>query len=1056
MGISKLIKWVFLVVTIGLFWQEAGWAQTTGQIRGVVHDDATGDPLPGVNVLVLRTEMGAATDEQGRYIINNVPVGTYDVQARMIGYAQLTKTGVLVTIDQISTVDFDLVTQAIAGESVTVMASPDIMHFETSNTQQVASSSQITAAPAMRSLADFLEKQPSFTSRGEMEIRGGSADQIGTMINGVTLTDQRFDNPETAIPLSAINQAAIISGGFNAEYGNFRSGLINIATKTGDRDRYSGSLDLSGNVPHMKHAGESIFSPFNYFLRPELDPSVAFTGTEAAWANDDYLRQQYARFAGWNNLVENYNGGKPEDQHATALDLYLWDAWIRMAELPVKELEAQGYSIDPNLVQLFKDHAREQEGGRSDWNLDFGLGGPIPLVSQALGNATFYISHNSNRYHYAIPIRRNGQDVNTSMLSLQSSITPSLKLQIQGYYNSTYGVMQGQSAYSYPNESLHPINNLGTAEVGTYSWYPERYVKADRYVSMIGVKLDNVVSVKANWTLNLSRSYFVDNAGEPRVPRDPTILARFGPIPVNKQPYGWSPGNQVLDGFQYGEYEQPYGARTAYYSNIGHAWFDSTKTENYQLRFDLTSQVNPHNQFKSGVDFSYVNLDHNMYSRRPGHPENNYDYFWERYPIQGGAYLQDRITYQGIVANLGVRVDYYDPQGNWPTGEKFTYKVYGGAIDNLWEHWSELDQQGQYQILEPVKSYWAVSPRLGLAFPVSANSKFFFNYGHFRSRTPSRRNYMIRQSRQNGVYELGNPNMAPPRTIAYETGVEYNLLNQFLIRISGYYKDVTGEYGDVRYISEDGRLGYNSYDNNRYRDIQGVELSVTKSVGEWLTGWINYNYMLQKTGLIGIDNYYENPSQRQLFGLYQGQETRPLPRPRFSANVTLSTPINFGPEVAGHQILGGWQLSLLPSWTAGDYFTWNPLGKLHVQDNLQWPAYYVWDIRVLKRFTTRGVQMEGYMDIQNLFNNPIRNMASGLPFSSGGDEQRYLASLHLPMYDSEEYDNLRERNPGQYEGGNDKPGMLRSSDKSYINDPDIYMLMNSEPRDIWFGIRILF
>lgn len=315
---------------------------------------------------------------------------------------------------------------------------------------------------------------------------------------------------------------------------------------------------------------------------------------------------------------------------------------------------------------------------------------------------------------------------------------------------------------------------------------------------------------------------------------------------------------------------------------------------------------------------------------------------------------------------------------------------------------------------------------------------------------------MIRQSRQNGVYELGNPNMGPPRTIAYETGVEYNLLNQYLIRISGYYKDVTGEHGDVRYISEDGRLGFNSYDNNRYRDIQGVEISVTKNIGQWLTGWINYNYMLQKTGLIGIDNFYENPSQRERFGFYEGQESRPLPQPRFSANITFASPMDWGPTVADHKILGGWQVSLLPSWTAGEYFTWNPLGKLHVQDNLQWPAYHIWDMRILKRINVGNMQLEGFLDIQNLFNNPIRNMASGLPFSSGGDRQRYLASLHLPLYDSEEYDVLRDRNPGQYIAGDDKPGMLRSSDKPYINDPDIEMLMNSELRDIWFGLRVSF
>ncbi|NIQ10104.1 MAG: TonB-dependent receptor, partial [Gammaproteobacteria bacterium] len=60
---------------------------------------------------------------------------------------------------------------------------------------------------------------------------------------------------------------------------------------------------------------------------------------------------------------------------------------------------------------------------------------------------------------------------------------------------------------------------------------------------------------------------------------------------------------------------------------------------------------------------------------------------------------------------------------------------------------------------------------------------------------------------------MGNPNMEPPRTIAYETGVEYNLADQYLIRIAGYYKDITGEPGEMEYISSDGRVSYDTWIN---------------------------------------------------------------------------------------------------------------------------------------------------------------------------------------------------------------------------------------------------
>jgi outer membrane cobalamin receptor len=68
---------------------------------------------------------------------------------------------------------------------------------------------------------------------GFISIRGGSADQTGTFVNGISYTNAAVGNAETSIPLSAIDQVSVLSGGFNAEYGNFRSGLINITTKTG-------------------------------------------------------------------------------------------------------------------------------------------------------------------------------------------------------------------------------------------------------------------------------------------------------------------------------------------------------------------------------------------------------------------------------------------------------------------------------------------------------------------------------------------------------------------------------------------------------------------------------------------------------------------------------------------------------------------------------------------------------------------------------------------------------------------------------------------------------
>ena len=1050
-GSSLFLIMILLLLAV----PEYALAQGSGQIQGQVTDAETGEPLPGVNVTIPEIQRGAATDEDGEYVIIGVPAGTYDVVASFVGYSTVRQTDVLIEIDRTTTLDFSLEPAVVEQEEVVVQAEREILHKEVSSSQQIVTPEALDKAPGTRSLEDFLQKQAAFT--GEMEIRGGSADQIGAVVDGISLSSERFDEPQMSIPLSAIRQVSVMSGGYNAEYGDFRSGIVNITTKNGSPDEYEGRIDISASAPRMKHFGSSIYSPQNYFLRPHLDPSVAFVGTEEAWADDPQLRQQYSRFAGWENMVDDYNAGKSPEQQATALDLYLWNAWMHMIELPVKELEAAGYEVDPELAEKFANHAREREGTNSDWNIDAGLGGPIPFLSRSLGNATFYVSHTSQKNFYSIPVKRRAHRVHSTLLTLQSIPTPNLRLNLKGYYSKNLGTLEATTAYSSPELGFQPVDNLyNVRDVNSgVSWYPDFYSPGSRTTAMIGLNVEHSITSRTQWSAQLSMTRNYDQAGAPYTPRDSTII-RFGPIEVlEEMPYGWSPGNTSVGGTRYGEYETPYGISN-YYANLGHAWFDSTITNQYNLNLDFSSQIGDHNLVKTGIDLGYDHFDNNLWTFRFGHPENNNNYYWDRSVLKAGFFAQDQITYEGIVANLGVRLDYYSPQGTWPTGARYNFNVYGGATQDIWERWQELDEQSDSDILKPIESQLVASPRLGLSFPVTENSKFFFNYGHFRSMTPSRNMWMVAVDEQGGLQEIGSPNMAPPRTIAYETGVEYNLLNSYLFRISGYYKDVTGQHGEITYISQDGRLSYDSYNNNEYRDIQGVEFSVSKRAGQWLTGWINYNYMLEKTGYTGLEVYYEDPSQRAEFGFFEGEQSRPVPRPRFNANVTLSTPSDWGEELIGANVLGNWQFSVQPTWIAGPWFTWNPLGKLHLQDNLQWPNYHVWDIKLSKPLNIAGSTVEAYLEVDNVFNQKTSNMASGIPFSSGADERNYLASLHLPMYDSKEFETLRERNPGKYIAGDDEPGMLRSEERPYINDPNITMLLYSQPRSLWFGLDVRF
>jgi hypothetical protein len=159
-------------------------------------------------------------------------------------------------------------------------------------------------------------------------------------------------------------------------------------------------------------------------------------------------------------------------------------------------------------------------------------------------------------------------------------------------------------------------------------------------------------------------------------------------------------------------------------------------------------------------------------------------------------------------------------------------------------------------------------------------------------------------------------------------------------------------------------------------------------------------------------------------------------------------------------------MTLFFEWKAGRYFTFNPLGKTRLSNNLQWPDYYMADMRLSKSFKLFGFNATFFLDVSNLFNFKVNLLNRGYAFrrqsiDSGNflgweDTKNYLASLRLPMYNSSEFDALRAQYPGYYIAGDDKVGELRSNEKLYINDPDYSYFIFGQPRDIWFGMRIDF
>ncbi|MCF7805919.1 MAG: TonB-dependent receptor [Candidatus Marinimicrobia bacterium] len=1082
----------------------------TGKIVGHVRDADTGQPLPSANVIILGTSMGAATDMEGRYTIVNVAPGEYEVQASVIGYAKLIKQEVIVSVDQITRINFNLNTSNIVGEEVVVVAEREVLNKEVPNTQQVITNRQMTESAGVRTINQYLEKQPGITGANHLEIRGGSAEQTGAMVNGMSFVDVRMGRAESTIPLSAVEQVSLVTGGFNAEYGNFRSGLLNITTKKGSRDAYHGRISYTRNIPRMKRFGKSLYDPTNYGLRPYLDPVVGFQGTGSGWlevtngdtAEAEYLKQGHASFAGWNGLVNFYNNQYSPYEDATPMDLYLWAAWMHQT-VPnfekLEELYPEKTLEDPRWEekkQALRDHAHLPEGDLPDWNFDGGFGGPVPFVGGFLGDMTFYVSNQTINVNYIQPVTRPADWKSTTLLTLRSNVTDNMTLNLNGLYRKIKGMAQITNT-ALANPSLEARggymfeNNIGdiSGPGETYFWHPTMFHPKDQTTISTGLELNYALSHKTFWEFSVQYAvddYFMDTERDVReglnnAKRDQETLINFGPIWLNEIPYGrpfglntagidtvWNPQDStqftVYDGLS-----SLFGVGRRFSGKTG-GYYDRSSAQQFRLKFDMGSQISNYHYIKGGLEYNYIDLNNDMFQY--GYLDKaEREFRFRRTPSIAAGYIQDQITLEGMIASIGVRVDYYNSGGDvWPTGAHFspeafsTYEARDQELRDrldagesvIWSRWNAVnDTLLDGELLEKTKNHLAVSPRIGISFPVTERSKFYFNYGHFRATPPYSEMFLYTMNfRDVGLRSIGNPNLEPPRTIQYELGVAYNLLDQYLLNLSTYYKDVTGESGNITYQNTAGTVNYGGRTNNQYEDITGFELNLTKQVGDFLTGWLNYRYMIQKSGYTGREVLSNDPAWNQNNGLYESEESRPTVRPVVAGNVTLHTPTQWGPSFAGIHPIAGWNISTIGRWEKGPTFTWNPAGIRNVTDNLRWPDQYNFDMKLSKRFDLFGVSTEFYVDILNVFNIKQPWIQNGWAFRNTQDYENYLATLKLPMYDDPRYDTLRENNPGLYEPGSDEPGQMRSADKKYINDPDNKMFLYGNPRQIWWGISM--
>jgi len=244
------------------------WAGSAGKISGTVRDSRTKEPLPGVNVVVQGTSLGASTDVSGRYVILNVPPGRHNVMASFIGYRRFEVNDLRISTDFTTPLDIDMVEGSVELDAVVVQAerSP-LIRQDLTNPVASISSEAIEALP-VTDISEVIGLQAGVTvdDDGTIHIRGGLGNEIAYTLNGININNPYGNTRSVGVATNAVREVSVSSGTFSAEYGSALSGVVNYVTKDGGA-KWSGSVKqymgdhYSGNTGLFFNIGK--FSPAN-------------------------------------------------------------------------------------------------------------------------------------------------------------------------------------------------------------------------------------------------------------------------------------------------------------------------------------------------------------------------------------------------------------------------------------------------------------------------------------------------------------------------------------------------------------------------------------------------------------------------------------------------------------------------------------------------------------------------------------------------------------------------------------------------------------------------
>ncbi len=811
----------------------AVFAGTTGKIAGTVTDKQSGEPLVGVNVVIVGTTLGAATDAEGYYAILNVPVGTHSVRISYIGYRDYVEQDVQIYLDLTTTVNFQLEQTTLElGEEVIVTAERKLIRKDETNTNIIRRAEDIENMP-VRGIAQLASTTAGVIraeNTGAMNVRGGRGGETATYIDGVLVTDPFNAAQRIYLPNQTIAEMSVQTGGFNAEYGDAMSGVMAVTTNVGG-ERYQMSFEAITDQflsPEKKTLGTYSYG-YNEYVGTLSGPIIPkkphtfYVSLTRNWQADGSPSWGWAENS-WK--LEDYTYDQPIGTGVDGTDIIYGDTvrhhYSFDARLP-NNYDGRWTFSGKTKFQLSKNLELKSSYIQTDrkFSADFlGLANTIQPIM-------FF-----NTEHRPLT-KAKTVSFNTTLTHMLSSRTfYDLKFNIFDTQTHTYDPVFGDHLEQYGNPTYNPLpddslyyGQAFTSRIGMDFFQPGcQYDAWNRQRTQYwGIDLDFTTQQGKYNTIKAGFEYKYHTLRSMRI-FNPTEIAKLGAS--NYELMG--PG-ATFQGYGY-----------------------DVEVVRDPVTNDLI-EVNV-NETDKGDYFSDVVRENGttgkpidgMYSQAPYHP------------ILMSAYAQDKIEFNDLVLNLGLRYDYinpnawqfkdidaeYDESGNYISGTG----MFGGN-----EQFDEEDT-------EPSKAYDYFSPRFGVSFPVTDRTIFHAQYGVFYQAPPLTNLYlspffMDYFALEKGFFiNLNNPNLRPSKTTSYEVGFKQMLGTDASIQLTAFYKETEDLVSLVTIITDVTAIAFPV--NGDFGTVRGLDVIFNLRRIKNLS--VNFNYELQfaeGTGSASLDNF---------------------------------------------------------------------------------------------------------------------------------------------------------------------------------------------------------